>query len=82
MLSNFGSRFCSWPLQPVEPSRELVVLSLSRPRVKVRSWFAPCLERLDLDSLHALQAGQVWVRVVLCRHIRSGFAPCLAGGSS
>jgi hypothetical protein len=32
----------------------------------------------DLGSLHALQVFQVWVRFMLCRQIRFGFALCLA----
>jgi hypothetical protein len=37
--------------------------------------------RSGLDSLRAWQ-GQIWVRFILCRQIRSGFTPCLAGRSS
>ena len=55
--------------------------SLSVPS-KVTSRFFPCpAGKLDLGSLHALQAGQVWVRFILCRQIRSGFAPYLTGRS-
>ena len=48
--------------------------------------FAPYLPRLDLGSLHALQASQVQVRFILYRQIRSGFARWLdvswSGGST
>ena len=62
----FGSRFCSWP---VEPSRELMALGLSVPHgrgpglhslSKVRSGFAPySVGRPGLGSLLALQVDLV-----------------------
>jgi hypothetical protein len=61
----FGSRFCSWPLWPAEPSRELAVLGSlhnlqalgsSHALQVARSGFASCSAgRSGLGSLCALQ---------------------------
>jgi hypothetical protein len=60
-------------------SRHVVVLGLSVSHGQVMSGSTPYLARSDLGSLHALQVGQVWVRFMLYKQIRSEFARCLAG---
>jgi hypothetical protein len=58
---------------PAEPSRELMVLGCQYLAGRSgQGTRAPCsASRSDLGSLHTLQAGQIWVRSVLCRQVQS-----------